>query len=567
MPNAGGDVEIRGLSKSGIVTRVISSTVFECSQLAGLGDNRFQDWQVWVVWKSDGTAAPPQNDFRACTGYISLSGRITIDSAFAATVVSPGDEIYMIHPILAANVNIMTIPSNNIKQSNLPEVCTASPAPVLMKQIVFSGKAGGARLSVSIRTGGAGIATAYFFRNGAFIPTTVPMITVLGIYTTFTQDVYGLIAGDILEVYLQTNALPNTACCQDFTLGYDIIMVSAAEFGTDYIYVNQVTGIAGTAWPAGTAAFPSNNFTDAITIANNKATHKLHIVGPSILDQDLLGWLVIGDSPTYDYVDFNGFDVAGSSFKWINLRGATPGLFYAQNCILGTNAPNSIICSAHVYDSPILGIEVPTGYYVATWKCAFGNTIDITGGQLYIIDGIGDLDINSMTGVAPVLNVLRGDSDVLIEAGCISGLAYITGNNHRLTNNTGGTVVFEYCDYPNGDYPVNALVTTGVETPIVYLPLIPDIFGYIPRITVTKLRLKASDPGVNVINVRLYELVNAVLTLVDQFEINAGNWNTYFNLMDIFNLPEIKGSQIVITAEATAIGPYALTGSYMYKSA
>lgn len=566
MPLMEGFPEARGLNFFGEVTQVISATQFVVSNLAGQKNNYFQDWVTYVVSKSDGSGNAPQSDFRYCTAY-TTNGLFTIDSQFTAVSLSVGDAIYMIHPFLAVNVGLVCIPSNNIKQSDLSEICTNQVVPTLVKSITFTGKAGGARLFVDVRTNGAGIATAYFYKNGAFLTATVPMVNATGIYATFTQDVYGLVAGDVLQVYLQANVVPNVACVRNFKIGYDIQMISAAEFGTDYVYVNQTLGIPGTAWPAGSAAFPSNNLTDAIVIANNKATRKIHFVGTNTLDQAMLGWLFAGDSPTYDHVNLNGFDVTGSTFKWLNVYGATAGMLYAQNCIMGANLPNSIICNGHIYDSPILGIEIPTGFIVITWKCAFGNTIDITGGQLYIIDGVGDLDINSMNGAAPLLNVLRGDSDVLLEAACVSGMAYVTGNNHRITNNSVGTVLFEYTDYPRGDVAINALVTTGVETPLVTLPALPDPYGYVPRMEISKLRIKATDPGINVITVRLYELINGVLTVVDDFQINAGNWNTYFNLMDLFNLNEIRGSQIMVTAEASAVGPYTITGSYMYKSA
>lgn len=84
------------------------------------------------------------------------------------------------------------------------------------------------------------------------------------------------------------------------------------------------------------------------------------------------------------------------------------------------------------------------------------------------------------------------------------------------------------------------------------------------RYIVRHLRLKCVDPVAETVTVRLYELVNDVLTLVDSFVINTTNYLTYYSLMDMFGIPYLAGDQLQVTVIASAVGPYAVTGNYSW---
>lgn len=82
---------------------------------------------------------------------------------------------------------------------------------------------------------------------------------------------------------------------------------------------------------------------------------------------------------------------------------------------------------------------------------------------------------------------------------------------------------------------------------------------------VNNLRLKSVDPGAETITVRLRELINDVSTIVDTFTIDTGNFGTYHSLMDLFGLPQLTGDDIQVTVQASAVGPYAITGQYQHS--
>jgi len=85
------------------------------------------------------------------------------------------------------------------------------------------------------------------------------------------------------------------------------------------------------------------------------------------------------------------------------------------------------------------------------------------------------------------------------------------------------------------------------------------------RYIVRSLRLKCVDPGVETVTVRLYELVNDAGPLeVDSFLITNANFGTYHSLMDMFGLPHLAGDELQVTVQATAAGPYAVTGQYSH---
>ena len=80
---------------------------------------------------------------------------------------------------------------------------------------------------------------------------------------------------------------------------------------------------------------------------------------------------------------------------------------------------------------------------------------------------------------------------------------------------------------------------------------------------VRDIRLVCADPGADTVTVKLYQLVNDVLTVVDTFAITTANYTADYTLMDLFGIPSITGSNIKITVQSSS-GTYAVTGQYSY---
>jgi len=143
---------------------------------------------------------------------------------------------------------------------------------------------------------------------------------------------------------------------------------------------------------------------------------------------------------------------------------------------------------------------------------------------------------------------LAVDDEVLLLHERISEVADL------LADIKGATGIF----HEQADTAVNITAIAASETDVLNLAVANT------RYLVRSLRLKCADPGANTVTVRLYELVNDVLTEVDSFAIDNTNFGTYHSQMDMFGLPHLAGDNLKVTVQASAEGPYAVTGQYTH---
>ncbi len=110
--------------------------------------------------------------------------------------------------------------------------------------------------------------------------------------------------------------------------------------------------------------------------------------------------------------------------------------------------------------------------------------------------------------------------------------------------------------HEQADVPVTINAVNGSETDVF------DLNAANTRYLIRSMRLKAVDPGANTISVRLRELINDVSTIVDTFTIDTASFGTHHSLMDMFGVPHLAGDDLQVTVQASAGGPYAMTGQY-----
>lgn len=109
------------------------------------------------------------------------------------------------------------------------------------------------------------------------------------------------------------------------------------------------------------------------------------------------------------------------------------------------------------------------------------------------------------------------------------------------------------------DVAVNTTAILASETTIFDLSVADT------RYMVKSLRLKSADPSTETMTVRLYELINDGLVVVDTFDIDAANWGTYHSLMDMFGLPHLAGDSLKVTVQMSGGAAVAVTGQYSYS--
>ncbi len=505
---------IMGLSFFGVVNFIISPTVFLTS-LTAQKDQFFRNWDVYVVAKNTGSGIAPQGDKRRCTDFLISNGRITIDSIFDTTPIAVGDLIYVIQPFVGENTYIVDQASNTLKQSSDAQVQTAALAYTKVKELAWTGKVGAARIRFDLRVDNIlGTASAVVYKNGVPVTTNAAATPVFTVWTdatanyqTFTQDIGGLVTGDLIQIYALVSAAPRIAFVQNFRIYYDIVALPSVTAVEDAVYIDSINGVAGTADPIGTATQPVNNWADAQTIARSKnlTTFKL-VHGVITLTADISGYKFIGSQysdPAAAYIDncmlLSGFTASKCSFQDINIYGVGAsslsrcGGFSGCSRVVVSTLPNcyafyrctnivttAISAGASFIDCGSVNATTITGSYVfincrliqATTMTDSGNIVNC--GELNVTTLVRPVDINGcgigtattmdFTGAAGNKETYRlngfpvtitnltgaattlefsGDFTLIIAASCTAGTINVRGNI-TLINNALGTTVNDY---------------------------------------------------------------------------------------------------------------------------
>jgi hypothetical protein len=107
----------KGLVFDGIIASANYPTF--TTTLTGFGDNFFNGWILYVVKKADNTITFPFHEYYPVGNYISRTGSITcLIGVISSVTIAVGDEIYLIHPTVAASVMNNTIKSGNFTHNN-----------------------------------------------------------------------------------------------------------------------------------------------------------------------------------------------------------------------------------------------------------------------------------------------------------------------------------------------------------------------------------------------------------------------------------------------------------------
>ena len=330
----------RNLNFFGTVTKIISPTVFICSSLAGQGDNFFQDWSVWLVRKGTGTGYAPQGDKVDCASYLSNTGQFTLERSFDTAPVVEGDQVYLLVPFLTNNTNIVDEPSSDLKQSSDTEVSTSALTPgALVKSLAFTGSVGSCRVMFDLKVDNpAGIAYAVIYKNGSQVITNpgapAPDLpyTLYGnattVYQTFSQDISGLVTGDLVQVYAYVNNVLRTASVANFRIYYDIVHLPSIQAAMESVYFDSTNGVSGTVWPIGGIGEPVNNALDALAIMKARGQNTINMLhGVFTVPNNLSGIKFIGNNywsrGVGDYsenmIELSGYRLTGCSFDGVNI--------------------------------------------------------------------------------------------------------------------------------------------------------------------------------------------------------------------------------------------------------
>ena len=133
------------------------------------------------------------------------------------------------------------------------------------------------------------------------------------------------------------------------------VLQSSVEQSLEYVgqvYIDTVNGIAGSSYPVGTPAQPSNNLSDAITIANTYGFKNIVLLNDIVLDQDVKGFSLRGATKDVDVTLQSGNNYDNSSFEDVILTGNSSGSINISDSVVnGVNGLSGIISKSGLTDS------------------------------------------------------------------------------------------------------------------------------------------------------------------------------------------------------------------------
>jgi len=478
---------MQGLIYYGVVTDVPGADQFTIPTLAGLGAGKFSDvtspYWAFVFRDAGGIGGAPQGERQAVTTYDTVTGVFTTAAFTAAVAVD--DEMLILHPGLAAALDILAslaVPAadaaanvlerdviGNKTDTALYAVAANASLMRYIKALVTAGIA----IPGAVSDAGPGItdfdtdlaeATDDHYNGGLLMFTAGPNIGqahTVDNYTGGTRNVSFRAGDQWTDVPVDGNAfiiIPSNVL-------YLLTDLMAISYG-DRVYFDEDLGIAGTAYPVGTAGTPSDVIADVITIC---AAHNIRVIsvhGALTLGAIMEHYTFTGftHEDVADILSLGGQDVDGSLVENLIVTGAQGGTGFLTlvRCI----AFALTLFNGRMEDCDLYGsaMSFADGGFIDLNNCqAIHGVVTVTvqapsrgsikqysgnltltaqdGGVMFVRGFKGDLIIDLMTGGTN--DIVMNGGTITINANCTGGTVNIYGNA-VVIDNSGGTTVNDY---------------------------------------------------------------------------------------------------------------------------
>lgn len=170
-----------------------------------------------------GTAA----DSTLFYGFTALDWTSIIDAQIVSGTSGNSDKLDGQHGsyYIAAVTGVLA--SDTIRNSNNTEKTTTSTSYVKKKEIKVNATLANCRVYCEIHRSGAGTAYYTLYKNGS--PVGVEHIRSTGTYQGFTDDLAGLVANDLLQIYVKSST-SDAAYCANMSLRYSNAILSISGF-------------------------------------------------------------------------------------------------------------------------------------------------------------------------------------------------------------------------------------------------------------------------------------------------------------------------------------------------
>ena len=528
----GAPVPQNGLSFFGQVTQVIDPLNFIVTgeNISGQRNDFFQNWTVYVASQVKGTGAAPQNQGVECVASVGLTGQIALRAPFG-TPLSVGDQVLLIQEYIASNTVQTVFPSDNVKESFPGPVSTRAIGYTKVAELAFTGIQGGARIKFELKVDNpAGTASAAIGINNVGLVNPVIYTDSTGAYQPFSQDIFGLKAGDLIQIYAKVNAATRIASVRNFTIGYDTVTFPSVGLTIDKVYIDAVNGAAGIQWPLGTPGYPVNNLTDAKNIAAYRNTNNFHVKNGLVLDQPVIAYNFFGDGDVFEsYIDLNNQDVSASSFFDLGVIGSSPGLFFGTRCFVSgefgvTFAPAVIF--AQLTDCGVGSIQPVPLLTIDCLNCkSYGGAFSFStagGGFIGWEGGLGFVALINSDNALSTFVMNSTQCALYLDPTCTNGVVVIDEAYSVNDFSSPGCQVSDYASYQIGKpYEFSLEITSpanagDVLVATVVAPPNTVIVTSKPRIKINSVLVRSrGNTTADLTSAGVYAGAAKVLTLVD----------------------------------------------------
>jgi len=218
------------------------------------------------------------------------------------------------------------------------------------------------------------------------------------------------------------------------------------------VTVDVINGYPGTEYgdkPVGTTIYPSNNMTDALSIAVSRGLTTFYIIGDITLDSgtDFLEMNFVGESPTKSTITIDAdADVENCEFYDAEIQGTLDGNNVLQNCMIGTlNYVNGFVRQCILTTGTITLGGSEEAHFLDCWSGVVGTatpTIDMggSGQDLGLRNYNGGIQINNLTGSSKA-NVDLNAGHIILDSTVSSGEVVVRGVGQITDNSTGDASV------------------------------------------------------------------------------------------------------------------------------
>jgi hypothetical protein len=245
----------------------------------------------------------------------------------------------------------------------------------------------------------------------------------------------------------------------------------------DVVYIDTVSGSAGTSWPLGVRSNPVDNISDAKTIADLLGIRRFNIRGALLLEQAYREYSFEGDVPLASVIYVDGQDIDFSSFKKCKLSGSSTGHFVATDCVFESGYTNM--------DADLVCCELKGNFVALSGETINGDRCTASSSAAFNLNGDGNLNMNNFSGVASITNATDASCDInftgsyvaTLENTLTAGNATMAGVGVLNDNSNGMTVTNKTLPATVWNEPTETDVTVGEAVKVLLATLAGEATG------------------------------------------------------------------------------------------